>query len=121
MHYNTKLVLATWRQLGLPAAVAEHGFCAERKWRFDFAFPKERVAIEVQGGIFGTGRKCRTCGQRKAGRHTRGTALVDEYEKLRAAAMLGWRVLPCLPRQIYTRELAEEILTALNFRQNDKI
>jgi hypothetical protein len=101
--YNPKIVAAAWRQAGLPPAVAEHEFCAGRKWRFDFAFPAQRVAVEVQGGIF------------MGGRHTRGAALLKEYEKWRAAAMLGWRILPCIPQQIYTATFAQELKTALNF------
>ena len=103
MRYNPKIVFAVWKKAGLPQAVAEHVFCAGRKWRFDFAFPKERVAVEVQGGVF-TG-----------GRHTRGAALVAEYEKWRAAAMLGWRILPCVPQQIYSVKFANEVKAALNF------
>ena len=104
MRYNAKLVLQLWQQRGLPAAVAEHEFCAGRKWRFDFAFPNHRVAVEVQGGLF-TG-----------GRHTRGLALVKEYEKWRAAAVLGWRILPCIPQQIYSTAFADEVLAALKFK-----
>jgi hypothetical protein len=103
MRYNAKLVFQIWKKAGLPQAVAEHEFCAGRKWRFDFAFPAERVAVEVQGGIF------------TRGRHTRGAALVKEYEKWRAAAMLGWRILPCIPQQIYSTALVEELRAALNF------
>ena len=103
MRYNTKLVFAVWKQHGLPPGVAEHEFCAGRKWRFDFAFPKQRVAVEVQGGLF------------TAGRHTRGAALVKEYEKWRAAAQLGWRILPCIPQQIYSGAFANEVKAAVEF------
>ena len=59
----------------------EHRFHSFRRWRFDFAFIKEKVAIEVQGGIHVNGR------------HNRGAALEKEYEKLNEAVILGWRVL----------------------------
>ncbi len=65
-----------------PDAVAEHKFCATRKWRFDFAIPSHMIAIEVNGAIW------------TAGRHSRGSGLIKEYEKMRAAAILGWRVMP---------------------------
>ena len=60
--------------------VAEYVFCDGRNWRFDFAIPSKKIAIECQGGIF------------NGGRHTRGAALLKEYEKLNTAAAMGWQV-----------------------------
>jgi very-short-patch-repair endonuclease len=65
-----------------PDAVAELRFHPVRLWRFDFAIPSARVAVEVNGGVW------------TAGRHSRGSGLIKEYEKMRAAGILGWRVLP---------------------------
>lgn len=65
---------------GVPKPVAEYCFCPGRKWRFDFAWPCARVAIEVNGG-----------GAR--GRHNTITGATKDAEKLNAAACLGWRVL----------------------------
>lgn len=59
----------------------EHEFHPKRKWRFDFAFQVERVAIEVDGGVH-TG-----------GRHTRGDGFEADCEKMSTAAVYGWRVL----------------------------
>src|SRR5438874_724242 len=39
----------------LPAPQYEFRFSAERKWRFDIAFPAERIAIECDGGIYSDG------------------------------------------------------------------
>jgi len=50
-------------------------------WRFDFAWPDHKVAVEVQGGIW------------SGGKHARGSGLVKDYEKANAAALLGWRLL----------------------------
>jgi len=52
-----------------------------RKWRFDFAWPDKKIAVEVEGGIW-TG-----------GRHTRGKGFLDDCEKYNQAALLGWMVL----------------------------
>jgi hypothetical protein len=73
---------------GLPLPIAEFRFAPPRRWRFDFAFLGEKLALEVQGGIF------------TQGRHTRGPALLKEFEKLNAAAALGWRVLFVTPQQM---------------------
>ncbi len=41
---------------GLPRPVCEHRFHAKRLWRFDYAWPASRVAVEVEGGLFSKGR-----------------------------------------------------------------
>lgn len=126
MFYNPKIILAFWKDCGLPTATPEFYFHPTRKWRFDFAFtelglgsgvsglgnsPDARrqilcpfLAVEVQGGIW-TG-----------GRHSRGSGLVKEHEKLNAAAVLGWRILYCTPQQVQTLEFARTIKAALNFK-----
>ncbi len=68
---------------------AELKFHPDRTWRFDWAFihGSAKVAIEIQGGIF------------TQGRHVRGAALLKEFEKLNAAAEMGWRILFVTPEQ----------------------
>ena len=72
----------------LPVPVPEHRFAPPRRWRFDWAWLDQKVALEVQGGLF------------TQGRHSRGAALMKEHEKLNAAAALGWRVCFVTPAQI---------------------
>jgi very-short-patch-repair endonuclease len=63
-----------------PAPVAEYRFDPVRKWRFDWAFPRDRVAVEFDGGQWVIA----------GGRHNRDS----DREKLNhAAAHGGWRVL----------------------------
>ncbi len=59
------------------------------------------LAVEVQGGIF------------IQGRHSRGAALLKEWEKLNTAAILGWRILYCQPQDLLKKEMAETIKQAL--------
>lgn len=59
----------------------EYRFAPPRKWRFDFAWPALRVAVELEGGVW-TG-----------GRHATGAGLIADMDKYNAAASLGWRVL----------------------------
>jgi very-short-patch-repair endonuclease len=55
----------------------EFQFDPVRKWRFDFAFPSQRVAVEVDGE-----------------NHRRAFKMVrSDYEKLNEAVRQGWRVL----------------------------
>ena len=79
--------------LGLPPPRSEYRFAAPRKWRFDWAWPHPYcIALEVQGGLF------------SGGRHVRGAALLKEHEKLNAAAIRGWRLLYCTPKQFESGE-----------------
>ena len=70
-------------QLGgdLPGYVREHRFDAYRKWRFDFAWPALKVAVEIEGGTWA------------GGRHTRGAGYEADAAKYNAAVLAGWRVL----------------------------
>lgn len=67
----------------LPAPEAEHQFHPTRKWRFDWAWPELKVAVEYQGGTFQ---------DRRTG-HSTVKGLSNDYEKLTEAALLGWRVI----------------------------
>lgn len=75
---------------GLPSPEAEYRFAPPRRWRFDYCWPAQKLALEVQGAIF-TG-----------GRHTRGAALLKEHEKLNTAAVLGFRILYVTPTALLT-------------------
>lgn len=99
---NPQFTLQIWRRSGLIGAVAEHQFHPDRKWRFDFAFIKQKVAIEVQGGIF-----------MRRGGHNTGMALRREHEKRNAAAVLCWRILYCEPREVCTLEFINTIRAAV--------
>lgn len=61
--------------------VREYRFDEARRWRFDFAMPERKIAIEVDGGVF------------SGGRHTTGKGFEADLEKLNRAVTLGWRVL----------------------------
>ncbi len=76
------------RAAGLPVPVAEHRFAPPRRWRFDYAWPEQKVAVEIDGGAF------------VQGRHTRGAGFVKDMEKSNAAVLAGWRVLRYTPQQL---------------------
>ena len=94
------LFLARLKAKGLPLPVAEHRFC-ERRWRFDFAWPAQMIALEVEGGVW-TG-----------GRHTRGAGFLKDLEKYNAAAALGWRVIRCTPSTLCNTDTIELLKTTL--------
>lgn len=83
--------------------VREYKFDPVRKWRFDFAFVKEKVAVEIDGGVF-LGAK---------GGHTSGVGYTSNCEKGNAAVLQGWRVLHFTPDHVksgYARQTLKEIL-----------
>lgn len=65
----------------LPAPETEVRFHETRRWRFDYAWPDRKIAVEYQGGIFygGIGHN----GIKGANRDCR---------KFSAATALGWRL-----------------------------
>lgn len=77
-------------QHGLPAPVAEFRFHPTRRWRFDYAWPAHRVALEVEGGIW------------VGGRHINPRGFFNDLEKYNAAAVLGWRILRVTPKAVGT-------------------
>jgi very-short-patch-repair endonuclease len=91
------------RQEQIVTPVPEFRFSETRKWRFDFAFPAHRVAVEVEGGVF------------TRGRHTRPIGYLKDLEKYSHAAALGWRLIRCTPQQLATPETVALIKRALAY------
>ena len=79
--------------LKIPRPVAEHKFHPTRKWRFDWAWVDEMVALEINGGVF------------VQGKHSRGAGQLKDMEKWSEAAAMGWRIVHCTPKQLASSEL----------------
>jgi len=79
-----------FEQMGLPKPDAEYRFHPSRRWRFDYAWPQKRIALEVEGGIW------------IQGRHVRGYGYEKDIEKYNQAQLLGWIVLRTVPRKLMT-------------------
>jgi len=73
---------------GLPPPVREYRFHPRRRWRFDFAWLDQKIALEIEGGGF------------VEGRHHRGAGFAADCSKYAEALILGWRVLRITPRMI---------------------
>lgn len=59
----------------------EYKFLHDRRFRFDIALPKKKIAVEFEGGIF------------SGGRHTRGKGYSSDAKKYNLAVRHGWRLL----------------------------
>lgn len=68
--------------------VKEYKFHDKRKWRFDFANPSLKIAVECEGGVW------------VRGRHNRGIGFLNDMEKYNEAAIMGWRVLRYPPNKM---------------------
>ncbi|OGT23778.1 MAG: hypothetical protein A2W47_04320 [Gammaproteobacteria bacterium RIFCSPHIGHO2_12_38_15] len=94
------LFIGLLKNAGLPLPEAEYRFC-ERKWRFDFAWPEKKVAVECEGGLY------------SGGRHVRGTGFLADMEKYNKAVLLGWKVLRYSPEQMLV-EAIRDLMELLN-------
>lgn len=82
---------------GIPEPQREFRFDSARRWRFDFAWPDRRLAVEVEGGVW------------VRGRHTRGAGYLKDLEKYNRAVELGWRVLRYPPNALHLVDTYEQI------------
>ena len=74
--------------VGLPAPELELRFAPPRRWRFDYAWPVLKLAMEVDGGGWINGR------------HSRGSGIEKDAEKQNAAVAMGYRVLRATPAMV---------------------
>jgi very-short-patch-repair endonuclease len=87
MEHSKPKLLSNWeetlalqiRALRLPVPSREFRFDDTRRWRFDFAYPEIKLAIEVDGGTW------------TQGRHTRGQGYENDAEKCNQAVLQGGR------------------------------
>lgn len=93
--------------------VKEYKFHPTRRWRFDYAIPEHKIAIEIDGGVW-TG-----------GRHVSPKGFLNDMEKFNAAASMGWLVLKFTPDTQYNtatfniiRETINNIINERNMANN---
>lgn len=83
-----KDILDKCRELKIPEPELEYKFHDVRKWRFDLAWPDQKVAVEIEGGVY------------VRGRHNRPSGFMADMEKYNAATLFGWKLLRFTPRQV---------------------
>ena len=104
MANNSTVFIAMCVTQGIPKPDTEHKFHPTRRWRFDYAWHEQRIALEVEGGVW------------VGGRHTSGAGFVKDMEKYNEAACLGWRIIRCQPKQLCTTATLDTLQRALQCR-----
>jgi hypothetical protein len=104
---------------GLPVPEEEYQFAIAlgRKWRFDYAWPAQRIAFEQEGAAFGraiTGQDGKT--YRLGGRHNTGQGMSADALKYNRAAILGWCVIRATTTMIRDGEAIGELVDAFTAR-----
>ena len=101
----------------LPPHVRQFKFHPTRRWRFDFAWPDRKVAVEIDGLLYDA-----------PGGHQTVRGRLNDCEKYEAALNLGWRVY-CVPgpwvvqgtgrnkREIWRPEVMETLRNLLDVQQ----
>jgi very-short-patch-repair endonuclease len=86
----------------------EYRFHPDRRWRFDFAWPECRVAVEVDGNAWNT---------KGGGRHAQD----GDREKINAAMSLDWRVFHFSPQMIKADPVScvMQVLSAVESRSDE--
>ena len=105
MNQPNKLFLQLLNEAGISEPICEHRFHDSRKWRFDYAWPDAKIALEVEGGIW------------TQGRHSRGAGMQGDMEKYNTAAALGWRIIRTTPRALCSSVTLEFLSEAMNTNQ----
>lgn len=83
--------------------VREFEFVADRKWRFDFAWPDLELAVEVEGGTsFGRSR------------HSKGAGMEGDMDKYNRAAREGWVVLRYSTKMVVEGKAIDEVIAAIS-------
>lgn len=87
--------------------VKEYMFHYTRKWRFDYAIPELKVAIEIDGGVWDYGR------------HNRPQGYINDMKKLNNAISLGWYVLRFTTHDRMTNTTLSLIKKTVELRQKE--
>ena len=81
--------------------VKEYRFHTKRMWRFDYAIPQHKIALEVEGGIW------------TRGRHTRPQGFLGDVDKYNTATLMGWRVFRVTPDTLYSNATINMLKSAI--------
>jgi len=82
-----------WDVLNGPPLEREYKFAPNRRWRADFVQQEARILIEIEGGVWNSGR------------HLTAKGFLNDAEKYLAATLQGWTVLRLTVGQLNTENI----------------
>jgi len=91
------------QQRGLPTPEREFRFHPTRKWRVDFVWVKERLAVECEGGVWRKG----------GGAHSHPLNIERDIEKSNALTLAGYHLLRITDKTIRSGEAFEMVRSFL--------
>jgi len=92
---------------GLPEPTLEFKFHDTRRWRVDCCFVADKLAVEIEGGVW------------TQGRHTRGSGFVKDMEKYNALAKYGYHLMRFTPDQVESGYALAEIIVWFNMNKGE--
>jgi hypothetical protein len=92
------------RALRFPVPVAEFRFHHTRLWRLDLAWPSVKVGMEIDGGLY------------TSGKHARGAGIEADHEKRNAATAAGWALLYAGPKAVHSGTYLDDLRATLSSR-----
>lgn len=98
---ETDLFMHMVNLYGLPKLEREYRFHKKRKWRFDYAYPQYKVAIEREGGTWSYGR------------HNRPIGFKNDCEKYSHAAIAGWKIIRATTEQFNSGDALDWLIQAI--------
>ena len=107
MSYLERILRAIIIGEGLPLPEMEYRFDSKRRWKFDMCWRYQKLAVEVEGGIWVNGR------------HNRGKGFLGDCEKYNAAALAGYRVIRICKEHIDNGQAILWIKEGLGLENND--
>ena len=76
------------------SAQKEYKFHTQRRWRIDYCFVEQKLAIEIEGGIW------------IKGRHTRASGFMKDIEKYNEIILAGYDLLRFATEKLTTYGIA---------------
>lgn len=86
--------LKQWKKTGAVNVVLQYKFHSKRSWRFDFAWPEYKLAVEIQG--FGPG-------------HNTYSGMSKDYEKHNHAVIAGWKIIYLMGYQLTNKKIEHTV------------
>lgn len=81
----------------MPDPVEEFKFHPVRKWRVDICWPDQKLAVEIEGGVW------------SCGRHIHPTGFMNDKEKYNMLSIFGYHLLRFTPQEIESCEAYDVI------------